>query len=87
MNASSESGVCPTEISTIYYQNQAIKNIRISNKGRSLQKVFQTVLSCKVMICASCENHKHFECIDCQNNHTTELCNCDCHQTEHQHND
>gem|GEM_PF-6791592 len=31
------------------------------------------------MICASCEKHKHYECIDCQNNHKTELCSCDCH--------
>ncbi len=37
------------------------------------------------MICSSCENHKHFECIDCQNNHTTELCDCDCHLSEHEH--
>ena len=38
-----------------------------------------------IMICASCENHKHFECIDCQNDHKTELCNCECHQIEHDH--
>ena len=37
------------------------------------------------MICANCGNHKHYECIDCQNNHTTELCDCDCHKTA-QHN-
>ena len=37
------------------------------------------------MICANCENHKHYECIDCLNDHNTHLCNCDCHQTEHKH--
>ena len=31
------------------------------------------------MKCASCENRKHYECIDCQNDHKTYLCNCDCH--------
>jgi len=37
------------------------------------------------MKCASCENHKHYECIDCQNDHKTELCDCECHKTMHEH--
>ncbi len=44
MNASSESGVCPTEISTIYHQNLVIKNIRINKiNGGLVEKAFQTV--------------------------------------------
>ena len=37
------------------------------------------------MKCASCENRKHYECIDCQNDHKTELCDCECHKTMHEH--
>ena len=78
MNASSESGVCPTEMFTILLSKLVIKNIRIG-------KTFQSNSLPLIMICANCENHKHFECIDCQNDHKTELCNCDCHLTEHDH--
>lgn len=34
------------------------------------------------MICAACENRKHYECIDCLNDHKTYLCQCDCHDEE-----
>ena len=37
------------------------------------------------MLCANCENHKHYECIDCINDHKTHLCNCDCHEIQHKH--
>ena len=30
------------------------------------------------MKCASCEDHKHYDCIDCPE-HKKYLCNCDCH--------
>lgn len=31
------------------------------------------------MICSSCENHKHYQCIDCESDHKTFLCECSCH--------
>lgn len=31
------------------------------------------------MQCANCEKHKHYECVDCQSNHSTYLCDCECH--------
>ncbi|GBF24886.1 hypothetical protein MnTg01_01231 [archaeon MnTg01] len=30
------------------------------------------------MKCASCEGHKHYDCIDCPE-HKAYLCDCDCH--------
>lgn len=30
------------------------------------------------MKCASCEDHKHYDCIDCPD-HKAHLCECDCH--------
>ena len=79
MNASSESGVCPTDISTFYNENLVIITKVLAYINKSKNTLYSS------MICASCENHKHFECIDCQNNHTTNLCSCDCHLTDHEH--
>ena len=43
------------------------------------QKLFKVLIVLQSMICASCENRKHYECIDCKSDHKTYLCNCDCH--------
>lgn len=32
------------------------------------------------MKCASCEDHKHYDCIDCPD-HKDNLCDCDCHDS------
>ncbi len=42
-------------------------------------KLFKARSLNKLMKCANCENHKHYECIDCLNEHKTYLCECDCH--------
>lgn len=31
------------------------------------------------MICAGCEESKHFQCLDCMNDHQSHLCFCPCH--------
>ena len=33
----------------------------------------------RLLICAACESHKHYECMDCRSDHKEYLCHCDCH--------